>query len=97
LLFTALFIFLLGRPGDHEIVAKQGIATIFLVANMGAWSFSGDYFNPVVNPLIHTWSLSVEEQFYVITPFLVLLSLIVNNQIKKNSSFRRSVFGLCRS
>jgi peptidoglycan/LPS O-acetylase OafA/YrhL len=94
LLFSALIIFCFGRPGDHEMVAKQGIATILLLANVGAWSFSGDYFNPKVNPLIHTWSLSVEEQFYIIIPILLLLSLIVNNKCRKYSRNRISVFGV---
>ena len=93
LLFSALIIFCFGRPGDHEIVAKQGIAAILLIANVGAWRFSGDYFNPVVNPLIHTWSLSVEEQFYIITPIVVLFLLIVNDNCIRNSRYRMGVFG----
>lgn len=94
LLFSALIILCFGRPGDHEIVAKQGIAAILLIANVSAWKFSGDYFNPVVNPLIHLWSLSVEAQFYIITPIVVLFSLIVINNCMKNSRYHVSVFGV---
>ena len=38
-----------------------------------AWP-SGDYFAPgdVPSPLIHFWSLAVEEQFYVVWPALLL-------------------------
>jgi peptidoglycan/LPS O-acetylase OafA/YrhL len=69
--FSALLIFFFGNIQDLEKFARQGIATIFLLGNYGAIEFSGDYFSPTPNPLIHTWSLSVEEQIYVLLPLLL--------------------------
>ncbi|MBL0210408.1 MAG: acyltransferase family protein [Holophagaceae bacterium] len=44
-------------------------------ANLYFWKLGGDYFAPNVhgNPLLHLWSLSVEEQFYLCIPLLCTL------------------------
>ena len=68
--FSALLIFFFGNIQDLDKFARQGIATILLLGNFGAMQFSGDYFSPAPNPLIHTWSLSVEEQIYILLPLL---------------------------
>lgn len=70
---TAVFVFLIGDFNDHLKFAKQGLATIFLLGNIGAYLYSGDYFSPNPNPLIHTWSLSVEEQIYLFLPIIILV------------------------
>jgi len=45
-------------------------------SNIDLWSHHHDYFvvAPVMNALLHTWSLGVEAQFYVVVPLLVWLS-----------------------
>src|SRR5580658_423371 len=56
------------------------LATVFYVAN---WHFIADhtnYFNYFLaasrpSPLLHTWSLAIEEQFYVVWPIVVLAVL----------------------
>lgn len=52
-----------------------GVAAFLGVSNIVLWWAGHDYFSEVAdsNPLIHTWSLGVEEQFYLIFPFLLLL------------------------
>ena len=48
------------------------VATLLFVSNL--WFFERiDYFNPdaELDPLLHTWSLGVEEQFYLIFPVIV--------------------------
>lgn len=60
----------------------QDLATYRKGLNQAAWFNSnhyfagfGDYFAPANHeqPLLHTWSLAVEIQFYLLAPFLVLL------------------------
>lgn len=60
----------------------QDLATYKKGLNQAAWFNSnhyfagfGDYFAPANHeqPLLHTWSLAVEIQFYLLAPFLVLL------------------------
>ena len=48
------------------------LAGTFFASNLYFWVWQGDYFGPAVrnNPLMHLWSLSVEEQFYLFIPLL---------------------------
>ncbi len=85
LVISAILIFLFGPVGDHQRFARQGVTTLFLLGNVGAYRYSGDYFSPNPNPLVHTWSLSVEEQIYLILP-LVLLFIINNRRSVKKIS-----------
>jgi peptidoglycan/LPS O-acetylase OafA/YrhL len=75
LVLSAILVFTLGPANDHLRFAYQGIATLFVAGNFGAYRYSGDYFNSNFNPLLHTWSLSVEEQIYILLPFLLFLIL----------------------
>ena len=82
-LITIPIIFAFASPSDHTRIAKQGLSTLFLVANFGAYKINGDYFISSVNPFIHSWSLSVEEQFYSVIPLIFVLVFI---NFKKKSS-----------
>lgn len=75
-LFTIPIIFAFASPSDHSRIAKQGLSTLFLVANFGAYKINGDYFTSALNPFIHSWSLSVEEQFYLVIPLIFVLVFI---------------------
>lgn len=70
---SAVIVFLIGNFNDHLKFAKQGLATISLLGNFGAYMYSGNYFSPNPNALIHTWSLSVEEQIYLLLPIVILV------------------------
>ncbi len=62
-------------PDDLENLSQSVIATNLFSNNILLYITSGDYWN-VINefkPLMHTWSLSVEEQFYLLFPFLFFI------------------------
>jgi peptidoglycan/LPS O-acetylase OafA/YrhL len=84
LIISAISIFLLGSISDHQRFARQGIATLHLVGNVGAYKYSGgDYFASNPNPLVHTWSLSVEEQIYIFLPLILIVILHNRRRLKK--------------
>lgn len=85
LVISAILIFLFGPVGDHQRFARQGVTTLFLLGNVGAYKYSGDYFSPNPNPLVHTWSLSVEEQIYIILPLVLLFIINKRRSVKKIS------------
>lgn len=57
----------------HSI--ETGLAALFGFANIALFFFELDYFSPssVFNAFTHTWSLGVEEQFYVVFPMFAWL------------------------
>ena len=59
---------------DELIRLAQGVvATVFSVSNLYLRKTVG-YFDDssAINPLLHTWSLGVEEQFYIVFPALII-------------------------
>ena len=87
LTISAVAIFLLGPIGDLQRFARQGIATLLIVGNAGAYKYSGgDYFASNPNPLVHTWSLSVEEQIYIFLPLLLMLIIHKHRSLKKTTA-----------
>ena len=65
-------------PVDFELLGKSVIAQATLLSNVFFYQQSlvgGGYFAPVsdTKTLLHTWSLAVEEQFYVLFPLLLIL------------------------
>ncbi len=65
---------LLYLPGDFEGVPKSTGAALFFLANVWFFSQTG-YFQGGAEtmPLLHTWSLGVEEQFYILFPIVLWL------------------------
>ena len=63
--------------GEQQRSALSGIASTFSFANIRYALDSSGYFSLAAktNPLLHIWSLSVEEQFYIVFPILVLVLL----------------------
>jgi peptidoglycan/LPS O-acetylase OafA/YrhL len=59
-------------PFGYLVLAQSAIALSCFASNIQFWR-TISYWSPAAeeNPLLHTWSLSVEEQFYLIVPLLI--------------------------
>lgn len=62
-------------PEDFQAYCKSLVATLLFMSNVLFWRESG-YFDTAaeLKPLLHTWSLSIEEQFYLFFPMLLILA-----------------------
>lgn len=87
LTISAMAIFWFGPIDDHQRIARQGITTLLLIGNVGADMYAGNYFQPNPNPFIHTWSLSVEAQIYLLLPLILMLFLRKLSNLKKSTLF----------
>jgi peptidoglycan/LPS O-acetylase OafA/YrhL len=77
-LFTVVLLsviagYLLFMPPEFMLLGRSALATALFYSNMQFWREAG-YFDAVADlkPLLHTWSLAVEEQFYIVFPFLLI-------------------------
>jgi peptidoglycan/LPS O-acetylase OafA/YrhL len=66
-------------PRELILTAHAARANALYVSNLYFSRSASDYFSARVtfNPLLHTWSLSVEEQFYLFWPMLIALGLLI--------------------
>jgi peptidoglycan/LPS O-acetylase OafA/YrhL len=64
---------LLLTPHDYKDLAESTIYQQLMLSNVYFWQDVGYFKGPAeLKPLLHTWSLAVEEQFYLGYPFLLV-------------------------
>lgn len=74
MLISLLFAWLFLMPSDMKLFCKSLVAVSSFSSNILFWSEAGywDIANEI-KPLLHTWSLAVEEQYYVLFPLFLML------------------------
>lgn len=81
---SILSFFLLSPLGMQQNAAKTGIGASLFSSNFVVAKVTENYFALPAqsNPLIHTWSLGVEEQFYLVFPIsLYIIFVCIQRQI----------------
>ena len=66
---------ILSPIGAQQTAAKTQIGAMLISANQVIANTTGDYFDSPAknNPLLNTWSLSIEEQFYIVFPTILVI------------------------
>jgi peptidoglycan/LPS O-acetylase OafA/YrhL len=94
--FSGLVSLLLLSPSQMKSFAASAVASTLSLSNV-YFCATDDYFDAaaITKPLLHTWSLSVEEQFYLLWPsFLVFVVLRRKRNVALGILASVCVFGL---
>ena len=82
--FTATVGWFFLAPGEYRDLGRQIYSSTFFYQNFRLLKDLGDYFaaDSSVQPLLHLWSLAIEEQFYIVFPLLCALVWKLRAKVK---------------
>lgn len=71
-------------PPDLTHLGSSAVATMLFMSNIYFWRREQDYLrgDPELEPLVHTWSLAIEEQFYLLFPVFILGVIRVSKRLE---------------
>ena len=73
-IFSSLILITLSIPTNIGNFIRTGLFSLFGISNFYLIRLKNDYFNEEeLNPFTHTWSLGIEEQFYLFFPLIIFL------------------------
>jgi peptidoglycan/LPS O-acetylase OafA/YrhL len=87
LIATGVASMLIQSPlGAQQDTAVAGIGASMWLANAVLYRITGDYFDNAADsiPLLHMWSLAVEEQFYLVFPALLLGGYLLARSVRRS-------------
>ena len=76
-IFSFLFFYLILSPlsGNTNFIVGSAASSLVGLSNLFFIHNDTNYFlSDVINPLLHTWSLGIEEQFYLFYPILIVFT-----------------------
>ncbi len=87
LIATAVASALLLNPLAANRALNDGLSAIYFGSNVHFAAQGADYFNAGLSPspVQHFWSLSVEEQFYIVWPLLLVASSLICMGVRRRS------------
>lgn len=81
---TGVASFFLLLPGEYANLGQAMARLAYFTSNQFFMHINSDYWNQsslAVQPLLHTWSLSIEEQFYIFLPPILLFSAFLTRRL----------------
>ncbi len=69
---TGIAIYVLGLQSLFSNYVRDALSSAMFLSNVRFWKFLGNYWGEHDSFLLHTWSLSVEEQWYLCLPVALL-------------------------
>ena len=90
---TAVLCSLFIPPTELSSILKTGGAAAAGLSNVALLYARFDYFSPslALNPFLHTWSLGVEQQYYLLFPVLFLVPKLLSKNRLNNLTFLLTV------
>ena len=61
-------------PADFDALSRSAAAALLFYSNVHFWDTASYFdYDSTLKPLLHTWSLAVEEQYYIVFPAFMML------------------------